>query len=325
MARAVIGTAGKGGSGQAVAETERPEIFDRRLLALRRARALARLATSSGDADFLLAHAAADLGERLAAVSRDFPLALDLGGHRGHVSTALAASGRVGTVLRADLLVEDRAVPGAALVADDAVPPFADASLDLVASALSLHLVNDLPGALIQIRRALRPDGLFLANLLGGDTLFELKDAFLLAELETLGGATPRVAPFADTRALGALLQRAGFALPVADVDRLTVRYGDMFALMRDLRAMGAANMLTDRSRKPLPRATLARAAQIYGERHADPDGRIRATFDLVSLSGWAPHESQQKPLKPGSAKASLADALSAIEAERGGKGPRSD
>ncbi|MBC2861250.1 methyltransferase domain-containing protein [Stappia sp. 28M-7] len=308
-----------------MSHSQRPEIFDRRLFARRRARALERLAATSGDADFLLANAATDLGERLAAVSRDFPLAVDLGGHRGHVSAALAASGRVGAVLRADLLVEDRSVPGAALVADDAFPPFADASLDLVASALSLHLVNDLPGALIQIRRTLRPDGLFLANLLGGDTLFELKDAFMLAELETLGGATPHVVPFADTRALGALLQRAGFALPVADVDRLTVRYADMFALMRDLRAMGAANILADRSRAPLSRATLARAAEIYAERHADPDGRIRATFDLVSLSGWAPHESQQKPLKPGSARTSLADALSVIDAERKNNDPQPD
>ncbi len=297
-------------------DTGRPDLFDRRLLARRRARALARADALPG-IDFLLAHAATDLGERLATVSRRFPLAVDLGGHRGHLARAIAASGRAEKVLRADILVVDRATPGCDLVADDALPPFADASLDLVCSALSLHLVNDLPGALVQIRRTLKPDGLFLAALLGGDTLFELKDALMRAEMELRGGAAPRVAPFADTRALGALLQRAGFALPVADVDRLTVRYDGMPGLVDDLRAMGAASMLAERSRAPLPRPVLARAAEIYAERHADPDGRVRATFDIVSLSGWAPHESQQKPLKPGSARKSLADALADIERER--------
>lgn len=288
------------------------EIFDRRLLAHRRRRALAR---SVEGADFLLANAVDDLADRLLTVTRDFPLALDLGGHTGRLAAALAANPRIGRVIRADLFTRDRTAPGCDLVVDDAFPPFADASLDLVASALSLHLVNDLPGALIQIRRMLKPDGLFLATLAGGDTLFELRDSLMRAELEVTGGAAPRVAPFADTRSLGALLQRAGFALPVADTDRVTVRYADLFGLVRDLRAMGATNMLVERSRTPLGRAVIARAADIYASEHADPDGRLRATFDLVSLSGWAPHESQQKPMKPGTAKVSLADALKAFDA----------
>ncbi|WP_417769361.1 class I SAM-dependent methyltransferase [Stappia sp.] len=304
-------------------DNSRPDLFDRALFARRRTRALARAGAEPG-IDFLLAHAAADLGERLAAVSRHLEIAVDLGGHRGHLTDAMTASGRVSRVIRADIFLADPATPGCDLVIDDALPPFADASLDLVCSALSLHLVNDLPGALVQIRRTLKPDGLFLAALLGGDTLFELKDALMRAEMEISGGAAPRVVPFADTRALGALLQRAGFALPVADVDRLTVRYSGMAGLVDDLRAMGAASVLAERSRCPLSRAVIARASQIYAERHADPDGRIRATFDIVSLSGWAPHESQQKPLKPGSARASLAEALADIEHKKKdpGEGP---
>lgn len=297
-----------------------PRVFDRALLARRRARALARRAPG---ADFLLAHAVEDLADRLAIVTRAFPVAVDLGGHTGRLHEVLRRMPGVEQALRVDILTQDRKVPGAHLVADDALIPFADASLDLVVSALSLHFVNDLPGALIQIRRALKPDGLFLAALLGGDTLHELKDVLMRAELETTGGAAPRVAPFADTRALGALLQRAGFALPVADVDRVTVRYDNLLALLADLRAMGAANMLSERSRTPLARATLMRAAELYASDHADADGRIRATFDIVSLSGWAPHESQQKPLAPGSAKMRLSDALEAIDRQPdGSSGP---
>ena len=188
--------------------------------------------------------------------------------------------------------------------------PLATESADLVVSLLALHHVNDLPGAMIQIRRALRPDGLFVAALAGGDTLTELRQSLTIAESEITGGVSPRVAPFADARALGGLLQRAGFALPVVDVDTLIVRYGDLLALMRDLRAFGAANALVERSRKPLRRAVLARAAEIYAEHFADADGRLRATFETIWLTGWAPHESQPKPLRPGSATARLADAL---------------
>jgi SAM-dependent methyltransferase len=183
-------------------------------------------------------------------------------------------------------------------------------SLDLVVSALALQFVNDLPGALAQIRRALKPDGLLLAAMTGGETLTELRQAFAAAEAELDGGVSPRVAPFADLRDIGALLQRTGFALPVTDIDRIVVRYDSAFALMQDLRRLGATNVLVERRRTPTRRATLLRMAQIYGERFADPDGRIRATFEVIWLSGWAPHESQQQPLKPGSAKASLAEAV---------------
>ena len=207
-----------------------------------------------------------------------------------------------------------------AVVADEEALPFRDASLDLVVSALALQFVNDLPGTLIQIRRALKPDGLFLAAMIGGDSLAELREAFAAAEAEVEGGVSPRVAPFADLRDLGALLQRAGFALPVTDVDRLTVRYASPLALMHDLRRMGAGNALTERRRTPLRRATLRRMLEIYAERFADPDGRIRATFEIVWLSGWAPHESQQQPLEPGSAKTRLADALRTQEISAGEK-----
>lgn len=288
-----------------------PMPIDRGLLAQRRRRALEK---GTEGADFLLAAACEDLGERLSAVKRDFALAVDLGGHGGHVTRVLQASANVGAVIRADLFCPDPRLQPPGIVMDDAFPPFADQSVDLVVSALSLQWVNDLPGALIQIRRALRPDGLFLGCLPGGDTLFELRDSLLRAEAEVTGGASPRVIPFAGTRDLGALLQRAGFALPVADQDTITVRYDTMFDLIRDLRDMGATNVLTERSRRPASRKLFYRAAEIYAREHADDDGRIRATFQFVSLSGWAPHESQQKPLKPGSARMRLADALETRE-----------
>jgi SAM-dependent methyltransferase len=213
-----------------------------------------------------------------------------------------------------------RLCPAPRAVADEEALPLKDASLDLVTSVLSLHLVNDLPGALVQIRRALRPDGLFLAALLGGDSLIELRQAFMVAETETAGGASPRVFPTADIRDMGGLLQRAGFALPVADTEQLTVTYADAFALMRELKAMGTANALAARSKKPLRRDTLHRAAQIYAERFGAGAGRVKATFEILYLSGWAPHESQQKPLKPGSAAARLADALGTAEIAAGDK-----
>jgi SAM-dependent methyltransferase len=210
-----------------------------------------------------------------------------------------------------------------AVAADEEALPFRDGSLDLVLSALALHFVNDLPGTLVQIRRALRPDGLFVAALLGGDTLTELRQAFAAAEAEMEDGISPRVLPFADLRDLGGLLQRAGFALPVTDIDRLTVRYASPLALMQDLRRMGATNPLVDRRRRPLRRATLRRMLEIYAARFADPDQRIRATFEIVFLSGWAPHESQQQPLNPGSARARLADALGTQERSAGEKAGR--
>jgi len=292
-----------------------PELFDRRLLRLRQRRA------ARDPATFLLDRVAGELGERLGAVLRRFERAIDLGTPAGALRSVLAASGKVGTVVAVSAQL--RRDSGLAVAADEEALPFADGSLDLVVSALALQFVNDLPGALAQIRRALKPDGLLLAALVGGASLTELRQAFAQAESEIEGGASPRVAPFADVRELGALMQRAGFALPVVDCDRLTVRYDTVFDLMRDLRRMGATNVLRERRRTPLRRATLARMAQVYAQRFADPDGRLRASFEIVWLSGWAPHESQQKPLKPGSAKQRLADALGTIERSAGDKAGR--
>jgi SAM-dependent methyltransferase len=293
-------------------------VFDRDLLVRRRKRALR---SDTPVADFLLRAAVDDLIERLATVTRRFPLAADIGSPLPLLADRLLASGQVETVVRLDPLADALADPSHWLVVgDEEILPFRDESLDLAVSALALHLTNDLPGALVQIRRALKPDGLFLATLLGGETLTELRQVFAAAEAELTGGAAPRIAPFAELRAAGGLLQRAGFALPVIDQDRLTVRYSDMFALMRDLRAMGATNVLVERSRLPLRRGVVLRAAEIYAARFADPDGRLRATFDIISVSGWAPHESQQQPLRPGSAKARLADALGVREQPAGEK-----
>ena len=208
-------------------------------------------------------------------------------------------------------------------MARDDVLPLAEARIDLVLSALSLQFVDDLPGALVQIRRALRPDGLFLGALIGGSSLAELRQAFGEAEIDVEGGLSPRVSPFVDVRDLGGLLQRAGFALPVTDSDVVTVRYDDVFGLMRDLRAMGATNVLAERRRKPTRRATMARLAEIYRERFSDPDGRVRATFEILWATGWAPDPSQQQPLRPGSAKTRLADALGVREIGAGDKAGR--
>jgi len=286
-------------------------LFDRDLLKQRRNRALQNQVPGS---DFLIKAISKDLADRLSAIQRNFAVGLDLGGHTGHIASMLQDSGKVGTVLRGDLFHADPRLPQPDLVLDDAVLPFAPASLDLVVASPSLCFVNDLPGTLLQIRNALRPDGLFLAAIPGARTLKELRDVLMRAELESTGGVSPRVSPFADTRDLGALLQRAGFALPVADVDEFTVRYDTMFGLMRDLRAMGVTSPLMDRSKQPVTRSLFLNAANHYAADYADPDGRIRATFSIVSLSGWAPHESQQKPLKPGSAKSRLADALGTDE-----------
>ena len=288
-----------------------PMLFDRALLRRRRRRAAV-----LGPATFLLDRVAEDLADRLAAVLRRFDLAVDLGTPGEAVRTTLARLGSIGAIVAADALL--RSPPFVA--ADEEALPFRDGALDLLVSALALHHVNDLPGVLVQIRRALKPDGLFVAALLGGETLTELRQAFAAAESEIEGGVSPRVAPFADLRELGALLQRAGFALPVTDVDRLTVRYDSIFDLMHDLRRMGAANALLDRRRTPLRRRTLMRAAEIYARDFADTDGRLRATFEIVWLSGWAPDPTQQQPLKPGSAKARLADALGTNEISTGEK-----
>jgi SAM-dependent methyltransferase len=263
-----------------------PILFDRALLRVRRNRAL-----RQGPATFLLVRVAEELAERLRAVRRTFVDGADIGTPGDQVVHALAD--HVAALSHVDL--PDSESEGLALAPE------------------SIDLVNDLPGVLAQIRRALKPDGLLLAAMIGGDTLTELRQAFAAAEAELEGGVSPRVAPFADLRDIGALLQRVGFALPVTDVDRIVVRYDSAFALMQDLRRMGATNVMVERRRTPARRATLLRMAQLYGERFADPDGRIRATFEVIWLSGWAPHESQQKPLKPGSAKSSLAAAVKGL------------
>jgi SAM-dependent methyltransferase len=279
-------------TGMAISPNIAPLLFDRALLRVRQKRA-----ERLGPATFLLDRVTEDMAERLHAVLREFKSGTDIGTSSDRVREALA--GRVDQLARIDL-PDSESEP----------LPLAPVSIDLAVSALALQFVNDLPGVLAQIRRALKPDGLLLAAMVGGDTLTELRQSFAAAEAELEGGISPRVAPFADLRDVGALLQRAGFALPVTDVDRIVVRYDNAFALMQDLRRMGATNVLVERRRAPTRRATLSRMAQIYGELFADPDGRIRATFDVIWLSGWTPHASQQQPLQPGSAKASLAEAV---------------
>jgi len=298
----------------APASSAPPRLFDR---VLHRKR-LDRAAKGFTGADFLQRRAALDLVERLEAIMRDFPRAVDLSARRGAFAEALAqspAAGRIGLLAEADLsgaMLAGRG--GARVVLDEERLPFAPESLDLAVSTLGLHWTNDVVGALIQVRRALKPDGLFLAAFLGGATLTELRQALTQAEGELLGGAGSRVSPFADSRDAAGLLQRAGFALPVADVDRIAVSYEHPLKLLADLRQMGETNVLAERHPRALTRTLLARAAEIYAERFAGADGRIAATFEIVTLTGWAPHESQPQPLKPGSAKMRLADALGTVE-----------
>jgi SAM-dependent methyltransferase len=295
-----------------------PRLFDRALHRRRLTRA------AKGYAGFLKRRAAEDIVQRLEAIRRDFPIAVDLGARDGAFARALAASdaaAKVGLLVETDLaaaMLGGR--PGARLVADEERLPFAPASLDLVVSSLALHWANDLVGALIQIRQALKPDGLFVGAILGGATLTELRAALTDAELEIRGGAGPRVSPFADAYDAAGLLQRAGFALPVADVDRVTVRYDHALALMAELRAMGETSVLTEGAGRPLTRQLVARAAELYAERFAAADGRIAATFEILTLTGWSPHASQQQPLRPGSAKMRLADALKTTEHNAGEK-----
>lgn len=287
--------------------TETPYIFNRRTVRRHRDRAAPGFAESA----FLVDEVAERLADRLDDVKRAFPLALDIGCHGGQLGRALQGRGGVETLIQADLSPAFAASAGpAALAADEEALPFAPASLDLVLSCLSLHWVNDLPGALVQIRRALKPDGLFLAAMLGGETLKELRAALSDAEIAEEGGLSPRVSPFADVRDAGNLMVRAGFALPVMDTDILTVSYPDPLKLMADLRAMGESNAVGGRRKEMTRRATLTRAAQIYRDRHAGADGRVPATFQVIYLTGWAPAPSQPQALTPGSAKTNLKDAL---------------
>ncbi len=300
-----------------------PRIFDRELLRRR----LDRAAPGYAGADFLKRRAAGDIVMRLEAIMRDFPRAVDLGARNGAFAEALAASDaapRVGLLVEADLsgpMLAGRG--GMRIQADEERLPFAPASLDLIVSSLSLHWANDVVGALVQARLALKPDGLFIGALFGGATLTELRQSLTAAELELTGGAGPRVSPFADPSDAAGLLQRAGFALPVADVDRVRVRYDHPLKLMADLRRMGETSILAERHPRPLTRKVLARAFEIYQRDFAGPDGRIAATFEILTLTGWAPSETQQKPLRPGSAKMRLADALGAVEQSVPGTKPQ--
>ncbi|MCR9222081.1 MAG: methyltransferase domain-containing protein [Alphaproteobacteria bacterium] len=318
-------------------------LFDPRLQRRRRARAAAR----DDAAEFLFVEAAERLADRLLDVARTFPLALEIGCRKGALAARLPEAAGVGRLVGCDLSPEMAAVAqartgqartgqartgqartgqartGAAVfAADPAWLPVREESFDLVISSLALHWVEDLPGALIQINRALKPDGLFLAAALGGDTLAELRAVMVEAEDRVRGGAAPRVAPTLALQDAGALMQRAGFALPVVDFDRLTVTYETFFHLAAELRAMGETAAMAQGPRGVPPRALFTEAARLYAERHAGPDGRIQATFDIVYLHGWAPHESQQKPMRPGSARHRLADALQTVERPAGDLAP---
>ncbi|KGM30248.1 methyltransferase domain-containing protein [Inquilinus limosus] len=289
-------------------------VFDRALVRRRRDRAAPGLAGHG----FLFEHVAAMLADRLLDVTRRFPVALDLGCHDGTMARALERSGRIDTLVQADLspaLARSAAANGRpTLACDEELLPFGAATLDLVLSNLSLHWVNDLPGALLQIRQALRPDGLFLAAMLGAGTLAELRTALVEAETELMGGASPRLSPFADLRDAAGLLQRAGFALPVADAETVIVSYENAFRLIADLRGMGETNAGLNRNPAIPPRAFWPTVATRYAERFAEPDGRIPASFEVLFLAGWAPHDSQQRPRPRGSATRSLAEALGTVE-----------
>ena len=295
-------------------EDQPSQLFDRRAWRAHRERA-ARL---FGD-DFLFAEVGRRLIDRLDDVGRQFARALDLGARGGALARALAQRPGTGFVVAAEpasaFLARAR---GLRLAADPELLPLRAASFDLIVSNLVLHWAGDLPGALVQLRRALMPDGFFLAAMLGGRTLAELRNVLLEAELAEEGGASPRVSPMAELADAAHLLQRAGFAMPVADCESVTVSYADPLALMRDLRAMGETNALLARRRTPLRRRTLARAAALYGERFGGAEGRISATFEILFLAGWAPHPEQPKPLKPGSAKRRLAEALGTVEIPAG-------
>jgi NADH dehydrogenase [ubiquinone] 1 alpha subcomplex assembly factor 5 len=295
-----------------------PHVFDRRAVRLHRDRAAARFAAH----DFLFREIGERLVDRLDDVKRRFARVLDVGCRTGLLRALLDRRADIETVIGLDLSARMVARAGApSVVGDEEMLPFADASFDLVVSNLALHWTNDLPGALVQLRRALKPDGLLLAAIFGGETLAALRAALIDAELAETGGARPRVSPVADLRDAGMLLQRAGFELPVVDGDTLSVSYPDATALMRDLRGMGETNAVAERQRSFARRAVLARAAAAYPQA---PDGRISADFQVIFLTGWAPHESQQKPLRPGSATTRLADALEASERGAGEPaGPR--
>lgn len=297
--------------------TTGPTLFDRALLRRRRDR----VAATADRHAFLLQRVADDFAERLDAINRTFSVVADLGAQHGLLGRRLNRRPGVELVVSAESAARLLACAEAPCIGiDEEALPFRDGALDLVVSGFGLQHVNDLPGVLLQIRRALKPDGLLLAAIAGGATLTELRQSFVAAEAEMEGGASPRVAPMADVRDLGMLLQRAGFALPVVDADIVTVTYASPLHLMRELRGMGATNVLVDRRRAPTRRATLLRAAEVYAERFGRADGRVPATFEILTMTAWTPHTSQQQPLQPGTARQRLADALGTRERPAGEK-----
>ena len=296
------------------------QVFDRAAVRAHRERS----AASWPQHDFLKREVAERLLDRLRDINRSFDIALDLGCHGGTVAQLLPSIQKVGRLIQCDVaaaMARQAAGTGwPALVADEEALPFGPQSFDLALSVLNLHWVNDLPGTLLQLRQSLKPDGLFLGALLGGESLHELRVALMEAELELTGGLSPRISPFAEVRDCGSLLQRAGFALPVVDQDEITVTYGDPFGLLRDLRGMAETNAVQERPRGLSRRALFARMAEIYAQRFAQPDGRIPITFQILYMTAWAPHEAQQQPLRPGSATTRLADALDTVERAAGDK-----
>lgn len=288
-----------------------PQLFDRALLARR----LRRAAPSFAQAAFLKERVSEDMLDTLSAINRSFPLALDLGARGGVFGRMLKDSpvaDKIDLLIEADLT--DAMLPGPGVVLDAEALPFGDERLNLIVSGLMLHAVDDLPGLLAQALRALTPDGLFIGALFGGETLKELRACLMEAEIEARGGYGPRIAPFAESPDLIELLKRIGYAMPVVDSDRVSVSYEHPMRLLADLRRMGETNVLIERPRKGLNKAILTRMCELYAERFSDAEGRVTATFEIVTLSGWKPHESQQKPLRPGSAKMRLADALGVRE-----------
>ena len=282
-------------------------VFDRALVRRRRDRAVPTFAEHA----FLFEEVADRLADRLEDVVRPFPTTLDLGSHDGAMGRILRGRKGIERLVACDLSPGFARQAGPlAVAADEEFLPFAPETFDLVVSNLSLHWVNDLPGALVQVRQSLKPDGFFCAAMLGGETLLELRRCLFEAEMEIAGGVSPRVSPFAEIRDIGGLMQRAGFALPVVDSDVLTVTYSDAFKLMRDLRGMGETNAVLARRKVPATRTLLFEAARRYAEQYAEPDGRIHATFQVLYLAGWSPHESQQQPLKPGCGQIPLGEAL---------------
>ncbi|MGZ9097030.1 MAG: methyltransferase domain-containing protein [Micavibrio sp.] len=289
-------------------------IFDRQRVRANRDRA----ACHAGEHAFLHDWAARAITGRLDDIKREFPLALIIGAQG---SAPFQHHEKIGAAITMDLSARSlQNGSGIRLQGDEERLPFAPESFNLVAAPLTLHHVNDLPGALLQIRQCLKPDGLFLAAMLGGETLHELRSVMMEAEANMRGGISPRIAPFADKPQAGALLQRAGFNLPVIDSEIVTVTYDNAFKLMRDLRLMGEGNAILHRDKTFPGDALFMETARLYQDRFSEPDGRIRATFEIIFMIGWAPHDSQQKPLRPGTAQHRLADALGANEIGAGEK-----